>query len=202
MQQFRRTSAVIAGFIVFASAPAGAQQVSPVHPGGWIIGGGGSIGRSHDDVSREDLTHIVVQPNGLVFVTKYLAIGGSVPLSYSSFTGGHTYAYGIGPSARLYFMSDTSRWLPFVGATVTPEWQKSHREVFANNVSTTLDADARFLGIDGSLGLTRLLAEHVGATGELYYTHTTLSGGLGLPSGGSRGGYDMGARFGLTVFVH
>jgi len=208
MASSRRIVAVALGLLALASASVGAQHQSPVHTGGWIISGSGSLGRSHTDASDVDVTHVGIRPTGLVFLTSRFALGASLPLSYSHLSdpSGHSYSYGLGPAARYYFAADTSRWLWFVGAAVEPQWQKDSRQsiVVASPggvVSTeTFDTSNRLLTIDGSLGLTRLLAEHVGLTGELYYTHSELSGDISPRE--SLKSYDVGARFGLTVFVH
>ena len=50
-------------------------------------------------------------------------------------------------------------------------------------------------------GLTRLVATHVGLTGEAYYTHLSNTIDLGSTTT-SRASYDVGLRFGITVFVH
>jgi hypothetical protein len=193
---------------VTGSARLEAQQYSPLHAGGWIISGGGSIGLMHNDGVEGDVTHVSLQPTGLVFVTSRFAIGASVPLSYVDFgnSSGHAYEFGLGPTARYYFAADTSHWLPFLSASVQPQWQNVHQRIVVNTfpagtvTESTVDFENRIVTADGSLGLTRLVAQHVGVTGELYYTHSSIHAGEG--SGGSRSTYDVGARFGLTVFVH
>ena len=194
--------------VVGHTVRAGAQAASPLHTGGWIISGGASIGRTHNNEFGGDVTHVGISPTGLVFVTSRFALGASVPLSYLSYSdpSGHSYSYGIGPAARYYFAADTSRWLPFVAASVQPQWQNEHRTVTiitspSGTLSTsTIDSHDHLLAIDGSMGLTRLVAQHVGVTGELYYTNEKLSGDIS-PQRAIRS-YDWGARFGLTVFVH
>jgi len=171
-----------------------------MHTGGWIISGSGSAGRSHDNLAG-DQTHIGVQPTGLVFVTPNLAIGAGIALSYTDNSSGHSYSYGLGPTARYYFGTQDPKWLPFVGASVTPQWLHEQVKVIIGSTSQTLDANLRSLAFDGSVGLTRLVVEHVGVTGEAYYTNSQLSGGSRLVGGG-RHAYDAGLRFGLTVFVH
>ncbi|HSQ29823.1 MAG TPA: hypothetical protein VLN49_08235 [Gemmatimonadaceae bacterium] len=208
MPSSRRVVVVALGLLALASASVRAQHQSPVHTGGWIISGSGSLGRSHTDASDADVTHIGIRPTALVFLTNRFALGASLPVSYSRLSNpsSHIYSYGLGPAARYYFVADTSRWLSFVAASVEPQWQKqsSQNVVVASPggvVSTeTFDSSNRLLTIDGSLGLTRLLAEHVGLTGELYYTHSELSGDVSPRE--SLKSYDVGARFGLTVFVH
>lgn len=193
-----------AALFVAASAPLSAQHASPLHAGGWIISGGGSAGRTHYDGDQEgDITHINLQPTGLVFVTSHFAVGGTIPLSYNGFSNpsGHAFGFGIGPAARYYFAADTARWLPFIGASVQPQWQEVHETVVAlGNTTRTVDFENRVVTADGSLGLTRLVAQHVGVSGELYYTHSALHTSLG--PNGPKGSSDVGARFGLTVFVH
>jgi hypothetical protein len=201
MKPFRQSLTVVTSLVILGSVRASGQRPSPLHPGGWIISGGASVGRSHDNLTDDDVTHIALQPTGLVFVTSHLAIGGSVPLAYTRDPAGHTYLYGVGPSARYYFTADSARWLPFVAAAVTSQWQKLHRAVTNNGVSTTIDTDVRYTTVDGSAGLTRLVAEHVGLTGELYYSRSQFRDDF-RPGGGTRRMYDLGARFGLTVFVH
>lgn len=208
MPSARRIATAALGLLALASTRARAQHQSPAHTGGWIIGGSGSLGRSHTDAIDADITHIGVRPTGLVFLTSRFALGASLPLSYSHLSNpsGHSYSYGLGPAARYYFAADTSHWLWFVGAAVEPQWQKDSRQnivvVSPGGVASTatFDTSNRLLTIDGSLGLTRLLADHVGLTGELYYTHSELSGDISPRE--SLKGYDVGARFGLTVFVH
>jgi hypothetical protein len=63
------------------------------------------------------------------------------------------------------------------------------------------DATNRIVSIDASAGVTRLVATHVGLTGEAYYGHLSNTVDIGSTST-SRGSYDVGLRFGITVFVH
>jgi hypothetical protein len=203
-----RTVAFGAALLTVGAARGYAQHTSPAHPGGWIVSGSGSLGRTHSDAADVDVTHVGIRPVGLVFLTSRLALGASLPLSYAHYSNpsGHTANYGIGPAARYYFIADTSRWLSFIGAAVEPVWQRDHREGLivvspsGSGSTVTLDSHNRVLTVDGSLGLTRLLAEHVGLTGELYYTHSETSGDISPQA--KLKAYDAGARFGLTVFVH
>lgn len=207
MSSFCRIVTFATGLMALGSVRSAAQHPSPIHSGGWIISGSGAIGRSHQSDFDANMTHIAIRPSGLVFLNDHFALGASVPLSYTDGGGslGHSFSYGLGPTARYYFIADTSRWLPFVGAAIEPQWLRVHREVTiltgggaASNVSQ--NSNGRDLSYDASAGVTRLLADHVGLTGELYYTHTELTGDLA--NNQTLRSYDVGARFGLTVFVH
>jgi hypothetical protein len=94
--------------------------------------------------------------------------------------------------------------LPFVSATVQPSWTKGHFDVLTitgtgTSTTSTIDATIHSTTIDGSFGLTRLLATHVGLTGEAYYTNNHLSDDT--PNARARTTSDYGVRFGLTIFV-
>ena len=207
MSSFCRVVTIATGPVALGSVRSAAQHQSAIHSGGWIISGSGAIGRSHQSEFDADMTHIAVRPSGLMFLNDHFAVGASVPLSYTDGGGslGHSFSYGLGPTARYYFVADTSRWLPFLGAAIEPQWLRVRRELTIPTAGGTLstvsqNSTGRDLSYDASAGVTRLLADHVGLTGELYYTHTELTGDLA--NNQTLRSYDVGARFGLTVFVH
>ena len=188
--------AVIAGV---AASSLGAQIASPIHQGAWIVSGTAGLTRSHvEGIFDDDRTSFWLQPTGLRFIGSHLAVGGSVSLGYNSGSGGSAFAYGVGPSARYYFTGPGPEWLPFVSATISPQWQQSKHEIVVNGVSQSVTSTMRYVAADGSLGITRMIATHVGLTGEGFVTRTQLSSRSDLP--GQRQ-YDYGTRFGLSVFV-
>lgn len=189
----------------FLLAPAVASiasaQGSPIDKGSAIIAGSAAFSRAHDSDRNANSTSVHLQPTGLLFVQSRLAIGATVALGYLSLESGHTTSYGIGPAVRYYFGEPAGKLFPFLSASVFPQWQKSHLDALAIPGSTESDVSSRLLAFDGSFGLTRLVADHVGITGEAFYTHSkaTADGG-GLNASAS--GYDFGLRFGITAFVH
>jgi hypothetical protein len=184
-----RTAAAIAssGTGLAAQTPPHAESV--IHAGSWIVGGTGSldVGDSQNNLS--------LSPQGLVFLNGRLAVGAEGVASIGSSNSGHSSTWGIGPSARLFLDDVSGRVLPFVSATVLPEWSHQYRQEAAA-------FDQRLLELDGSFGSTFMLSSKAGLTGEVYLTHLdfreTLAG-----SGTSSGGTSLyGIRFGFTVFVH
>jgi hypothetical protein len=122
-----------------------------------------------------------------------------VPLGYVDRPNGHSSTYGLGPSARYYFGDPAGQWFSFLSATVQQEWQNTRFEgAIPGQVA---DVESRGLTLDGSLGLTRLLATHVGVTGEAFYSHMEFKTDAAISAGRQRG-HDFGLRFGLTVFLY
>lgn len=184
---------VIAAICIFAPH-ARAQRNATIHEGAWLIGGSASLSRTHNDASNSDNSSFFLAPTGLWFATPRLAVGGTAALSYTSLSLGHSTDYGIGPGARYYFGDLSTEYLPFVAASFTPQWQSTH----TNSPST--DTNGHVYLTDASLGLTRLLATHVGLTVELYYAHVSAHTDL-APVGVSTGSYSYGVRFGLNAFI-
>jgi hypothetical protein len=186
----------------FVSASANAQQSSPIGQGSWIIGGSAGLSSNHDDATDQTATSVRLSPTGLIFVRPRLAIGGALTLGYSSSSNASFKTYGLGPSVRYYFGDMAGQLFPFVNASVMPIWQKSNVKSVVNGLPISpSDATNRILAYDGSIGLTRLVATHVGLTGEAYYARlrSTIDAGSTTTH---RNSYDVGMRFGITVFVH
>lgn len=186
-------------------ATVSAQDATPLHAGGWIIGGGGSLGRSHDQTSGDDRTFAAFSPTGLRFVNSHLAIGAAVALSYTSGPAGTSRSYGVGPQVRYYF-SNSPKTLPFVSTSVTPVWQQTTQRVSivspVTGTTSVVQADlsSRFVNIDGSAGVTQIIATHVGVTGEAFYTHAATRTDANSTTS-TRRSYNYGFRFGLSVFA-
>jgi hypothetical protein len=187
-------------FLGSTSLTARAQTASPVHAGGWLIGGAATIAGSHDDNSG-NRTDLSISPSGLAFVTSHLAVGGSVLLGYGDGGGVQNTLFGVGPSARYYFSGANAVWLPFISATATPTWSHSERSG-SSPAPSSLTSNSRVLSLDGSLGLTRLVATHVGITSEAFYTNSSLQSDAGGVARSTDRASRYGLRFGVSVFVH
>ena len=209
-QSMKKTRAVLlcaaaqVAFTSLVSTSANAQQSSPIGRGSWIISGSAALSSNHDETTDQTRTSVSLSPTGLLFIRPRLAIGGALALGYSSAPNASFSTYGIGPSVRYYFGDMSGQLFPFVNASVIPIWQKTN----VKNPTSGLpglpgfsDATNRLVSFDGSAGLTRLVATHVGLTGEAYYTHLSNTLDLGSTTT-SRASYDVGLRFGITVFVH
>ena len=170
-----------------------AAQTAPLHAGSWLIGGSAGLTRERNSQLDETTTHAALDPTGLVFINQHLALGGELTFGYDDLGGGHALTYGIGPAARYYPLT-AAQWQPFVAVSVAPQWQAINQNGFPNT-------HVSFLAIDGSLGLTRMLATHVGLDGAFFYRHATLTNLLPA-SRVSWTDDDYGLRFGLSVFVH
>jgi hypothetical protein len=172
-----------------------APVTSPVHSGAWIIGGTGQF--DHADGQ----TNLSLAPTALDFVTPHVAVGGMGLLGLAQTSGsGHSYSWGLGPSVRLFPGDPSSLTLPFVSASVIPEWATRHSTV-SGVAQFNGDVDTRVLTLDGSIGVTRMLATHAGLTGEAYLTHYDFRN-TAAGSTSSSGTTHYGIRLGLTVFVH
>ena len=162
-----------------------------IHPGAWIVDGTGSLDLANSPSTQ---TNLSVSPQGLILVTSHLALGADGALSVGSSDEGHFTVWGIGPTARFFLDDPSRRILPFVSATVLPEWNHQFQRV-------SEDFDERILSLDASFGSTFLLTSRAGLTGEVYATHfdfrTSSSGGTS-----AAGTTHYGMRFGFTVFVH
>jgi hypothetical protein len=190
------------GFLLLAATPAFAQSRStPVSKGAWLISGSAGFSRSHDDLTDQNQTNAGASPTALRFVASRFAIGGTLSASYSKSGSSKFTSYGIGPSARFFLGDTASRWLPFINASVFPQWSTSKSTIFVNGISTSITGDQTAIALDGSLGITRILVSHVGATGEAYYTRFNRSSN----TNGTSRDYTVnifGARFGLSVFLY
>jgi hypothetical protein len=174
----------LAGTRLAAQAP---RLESPLHAGGWIVGGTGALDMTNNQTS------FGVGPSALVFVSSRLAVGGEGQLSIGSTSNSHSRTLGLGPTARLFLGEPSERLLPFISATVLPEW--------THQVLGSLEVDARLITLDGSLGATHLLAAHAGLTGEVYATHFNVSTTSPGNAPSVPGTTHYGMRFGFTVFV-
>lgn len=169
-------------------------QSAPLHSGSWLIGGSASFTRDRNSQEEETTTHAGLNPTGLVFLNSHVALGGELAVGYDGLGhGGHAISYGIGPSARFYPTTMTT-WLPFLAVTAAPEWQRITLDGFPSS-------HASLLSIDGSLGVTRMLATHVGLDGAFFYRHSKITNQFPA-SPAKLTQDDYGVRFGLSVFVH
>lgn len=196
-----RLGALVALASGVAASPAAAQAAAPakypLHTGEWLVAGSATLSRTHDQTVDATTTSAGLQPTGLRFVTPHVAVGGTVLLSYSSFSFGHSASYGLGPQVRYYFNS-SSAVLPFVSASAVPQWSSIHTNGF--EAAPSRDANDRALVLEGSVGLTDMVSTHVGFTGEAYYDNAQFHReDLGVPATDRT--YSYGLRFGLSVFV-
>jgi hypothetical protein len=169
-----------------------AAQTSPLHTGGWIISGSAGLSHRHIEADDQDETSVSLAPSGLYFVTPRLAVGGSVLLGYDSYLS--DWSYGIGPEVRYFIADPTDKLLPFVRASVVPQWQRIRGDQIGGENFTT-----RLTTVTAAAGLTQIVATHVGVTGEAYVARASYDSGNRQP--GSRETM-YGLRFGLTIFVH
>lgn len=176
-----------------AAAPLAAQK-SPIGQGTWIVGGSASLVGSHQNGGR-NTTSFSIAPLGLRFVAPHVALGGNVLLGYTSSSFASGWSYGLGPSIRYYFGEPTAKTFPFVSGSVIGQWVNST----IKNPSTgqNPDVDSHQIVLDGSVGITQMLATHVGLTGELFYDHRDSKSGSLI----SATVHDYGFRFGITAFV-
>lgn len=188
--------------LVALAAPAFAQTgPSPVSKGGWVVDGNASFSRTSSDASNNAQTSFSVTPTALVFVASRIAIGGSLGLGYAKNGDFKSSSFAVGPRAQFYLGDTASQWLPFVSGSVLPQWASSRTTAAISGTPTVVESDSFGLTLDASLGLTRLLASHVGATGEAYYTRRnaeTESRGVSTDFTTN----SFGLRFGLTVFLY
>jgi len=184
---------VIAASIVSSQAVA---QGSAIGKGSWIISGSASASSQHANGSDQTTTTISLAPSALYFVKPGLALGGAVGLGYFDGAFGTTKSFGIGPSARYYFGDAAAKTIPFISATVAPSWQSSDPK----SSSSASDNTAHGLEIEGTLGITHLVATHVGITGEAYYAHQSFDTDVGTIHA-TQSSYAIGVRFGITAFV-
>jgi hypothetical protein len=195
------SSRLALAFVVCAAPVFAQSRSTPVSKGAWLISGSANFSRSHDDLTDQTQTSAGASPTALTFVASRLAIGGTLSGNYSKAGSTKSSSYGIGPSARFFLGDTASKWLPFVGAAVFPQWSSTKATLFVNGVSTQIDGDQTAIAIDGSLGVTRMLVSHVGATGEAYVTRFNRSSS----NGGTSRDFtvnSIGARFGLSVFLY
>jgi hypothetical protein len=186
--------------LVLAGEAGAQQKPSPIDRGSMIIGGTASLSRQHENESDATATLVLAQPTTLVFIAPRLALGGTITVGYSSFMGGHTTTYGVGPSARYYFGDPAGKLFPFLSASVLPQWDRQHINESDASAGEPLDQTMRLLALDGALGLTCLVATHVGVTGEAYYTHSEFTANSVLANR-TQTSYTYGLRFGITAFV-
>ena len=188
----------LAGVLVVASivSSQALAQGSAIAKGSWIISGGASASSQHTNGSDQNSTSLSLAPSALYFVRPGLALGGAVSLGYFDGTFGTTKSFGIGPSVRYYFGDAAAKTFPFVSATVAPTWVSSDPK----NSSTARSTSQNALELEGTIGLTHLVATHVGITGEAFYDHQSFDTDLGTVKA-TQTSYMFGVRFGITAFV-
>jgi hypothetical protein len=175
------------------AAPLAAQK-SPIGEGTWIVGGSASLVGSHQN-GGTNTTSFSIAPLGLRFLAPRVAVGGNVLLGYSSNSFASGWSYGIGPSLRYYFGDPTGKTFPFVSGSVIGQWANSTLKHPATNQDP--DVDSHVVLLDASVGITQMLATHVGLTGELFYDHRDAKSGTLITATV----HDYGLRFGITAFV-
>jgi hypothetical protein len=193
MKAFRQIASPL--LAVALSVSSLAAQKSPIGKDTWIVGGGAALVSSHVD-GGSDITSFSVAPNILRFVAPHVAIGGLVALGYQNNTTSSGWSYGIGPAVRYYFGEESAKTFPFIAASFTPQWQKLTLKNPANGQSA--DVDNRFTTVDASVGITQMLATHVGVTGEAFYAHRSFTVTQFSATQKQR---DIGLRVGFTAFV-
>ena len=186
---------------LFGTSGLAAQQTSqiasPLHTGAWIVGGSASVSKSTGTLGS---SFFQVAPTALALVTPNFAIGGMAGIGYTSNDNGHAWTYGIGPSARLFLGDVSSLTLPFLSASFFPQWNKTSIKT-SSPVTVTGSEDSHRYAFDGSVGVTRMIATHVGLTGEAYFTHFEFSSELPTGSSVESSQNQYGIRAGLTAFV-
>jgi hypothetical protein len=201
MTTLRRCLVLTATATVFGASGLGAQQTtpitSPLHTGAWIVGGSANVGHNTGALAT---TFVQVSPTALALVTPNFAIGGVGTIGYSSNDNGHQWTYGLGPSARLFLGDASSLTLPFISGSFIPQWNKTHIESSSLGSFTGDESSHQYL-IDGSVGVTRMIASHVGLTGEAYLSHFEFSTDLPTGSTVNSSQNQYGLRVGLTAFV-
>lgn len=177
----------IGASLLVTAGVARAQTKSAIGVGSWIVSGSANI--SHGSSGSSDGTSIAVAPSALYFFKPRWAFGGLLGGSYQKSLGYTVKSLAIGPEIRYYAAEPAAKTLPFVSFAIQPAWAR--QEAPNGGVS-----DSRSLDIDGSAGLTQLIATHVGLTGELYYTRSSTHIGSNTDVFGR-----YGLRFGITAFV-
>lgn len=186
--------------LVFGAATLAAQQKSPIGKGSWLVGG--SAGLSHTD--EADVTTASLAPFGLYFVAPHLALGGTLDLAYASshvqVGDSHTTLIGVEPTIRYFFGDLSGNLFPYLNASVGPSWEKFK----IDGTGSSADGEQTTTGLEltGSAGLMRMLATHVGLTGELYYTHAHQSTDVSTTTSNiTHNQNSYGLRFGISAFV-
>jgi outer membrane protein W len=188
----------LAGVLISASivSSQALAQGSPIGKGSWIISGGASASSQHNNGTDQSTTSLSLAPSALYFVRPGLALGGAVSLGYFDGSIGTTKSFGIGPSIRYYFGDAAAKTFPFVSATIAPAWLWTDPK----NSSTARSTSQHSLEAEGTIGLTHLVATHVGITGEAFYQHQSFDTDIGTVHA-TQSSYAFGVRFGITAFV-
>jgi hypothetical protein len=175
-------------FALGAQTPAG-----PISKGSMLVDG--SAGFSHNSSSgSQSSTTISVSPEVLYFVATRLAVGGQLGLSYSKASNSSIRSWSLGPAARYYFAQPEARTLPFVG--VAAAYGSS-----SFSPASGTDSDQISTMLEGVGGITRMLARHVGISGELFaaWRNNEVKSGAGPSSDFTQ--TTFGLRFSISAFV-
>lgn len=196
-----RVSSLLGGAVgvVLGASGAFAQSASPVAHGSWLVGGSATISHNSTD-GGPSVTNVSFAPFGLYFAADRLGLGGTLGIGYASgHSGGgdsHDTFIGIEPTIRYFFGDPAGKLFPFVNASVGPSWERLRIEGGGSSQEGTTHG----LDFTGSVGLTRMLATHVGLTGELYYTTRHRSTDVGATTA-KQDSQSYGVRFGFDAFV-
>lgn len=196
-----RVSSLLCGAVavVLGASEALAQATSPVGHGSWLVGGSATISHDHTD-GGPSATNVAFAPFGLYFVGDRLGLGGTLDVGYASgHSGGvdsrNTFV-GVEPTIRYFFGDPAGKLFPFLNASVGPSWE----QLRIDDGATRQEGATHGLDFTGSAGVMRMLATHVGLTGELYYTTRHRSTDVG-PTTAKQDSQSYGVRFGFDAFV-
>jgi hypothetical protein len=188
----------VAAVVVVASSSL-AQAKSAIGHGSWLVGGTADL--AHSNAGGNSTTAATFQPFGLYFVADHLGIGGTLSLGHVSTDAGatesHDTAIGAEPTIRYFFGDLAGKLFPYLNAAIGPSWDKLK---FEGNGSTSGEETTTAVEFTGSAGVMRLLASHVGLTGEVYYTHRHRSSDVGNATLKANSD-NYGLRFGFNAFV-
>lgn len=173
-----------------SALPAQNAPGGPIARGSRMVSGTASLARV--EAGGSGVTTINVNPTVLWFIKDGFALGGELGLGYQTADGFSATMWTLGPAVRWFAARPDARTLPFLGAAVMFGRSSSRFDTFEfSGSSNTLEAVA---------GATRMLARHVGLTGELFVSRSSSEGSDGTTTSTSNS-TTFGLRFGFSAFL-
>ncbi len=151
--------------------------------GSWLLGGTASLGSLSSGGSSISQTNLSLLPTVGYFVIDNLAIGASLPITYSSFGSSSSTSVGIGPLGRYFFLPGKVK--PFLQA------QGGYVSTSISNTGQSYSISGTTFGAGG--GLAIFLTKSAALDLSLNYSSTSLTAsGSSVSSTASNFGLQVG----------
>ncbi len=182
--------------ILFLSVNVALATESATDKGSILVSGTAHAGFStqsgdlYENNDGDGQTTISFYPSGMYFFMPNLAIGGTVGFENRSWGDWSETTISIGPKVAYFFNLDSSPIHPYVAG--------SFRYMSCSWDTGTTDGTDDGFAFSGSGGAMLMVGDHVGLTGEVVFTQTSITY---EGADESISGTTIGVRFGVIGFI-